>query len=187
MCIRDSAKTKITAMYNTYLKGNQTNLDELKSKINSGEVVVPVPNSTTIADLRKQNIGTFSYKFSVTVSANPSSPTTTTSSAITVAVTLGGAPVSGASVTLSTTGGSLSPTSGSTDSNGRFTSTYTSGDTGTFTITASVSKSGFASKSGNAQVTVTGIPVTWMYAGGAIVLIVVLVVIYYFFIRKKPT
>ena len=79
----------------------------------------------------------------------------------------------------------MSPTSGSTDSNGRFTSTYTSGDTGTFTITASVSKSGFASKSGNAQVTVTGIPVTWMYAGGAIVLIVVLVVIYYFFIRSE--
>jgi len=55
-----NAKTKIQAMYNTYLSGNQAKLDDLKNKIISGEVSVPVPTSTTIADLRKQYIGTFS-------------------------------------------------------------------------------------------------------------------------------
>jgi len=54
------AKTKIQTMYNTYLSARQADLDELKSKIISGDILVPVPASDMIALLRKQYIGTFS-------------------------------------------------------------------------------------------------------------------------------
>ncbi|MEM3488442.1 MAG: Ig-like domain-containing protein [Nitrososphaerota archaeon] len=95
---------------------------------------------------------------SVQVSANPSSITTSQQSTITVTVTSGGSPVSGASVSLTTTGGSLNPASGTTDSTGKFTSTFSSSSTGTFTITATASKSGYTQGSDNTQVTVTSTP-----------------------------
>jgi len=53
------AKTKIQTMYNTYLLGRQADLDELKNKIISGEIEVPVPTSATIPGLRYQYMGTF--------------------------------------------------------------------------------------------------------------------------------
>jgi hypothetical protein len=95
---------------------------------------------------------------SVQVTANPSSITTSQSSAITVTVTSGGSTIQGASVSLSITGGALTQTSGTTDSNGRFTSTFSSGATGTFTVTASASKSGYNSGSGSTQVVVSAVP-----------------------------
>lgn len=53
------AKSKIQTMYDTYLSKNQRDIDELQSKIISGDVKIPVPDSTTISSLRTQNIGTF--------------------------------------------------------------------------------------------------------------------------------
>lgn len=160
------AKLKISQMYDTYLKGNQTLLDELKSKIISGEIKVPVPDSSTIAGLRTQYIGAFKFKISVQVSANPSTISTMVgSSTITVKATLGGNALSGASVTFTSTGGSLNKTTGTTDSNGQFTTPFTSGDTGTFTITATVSKSGYAPQSGSTQITVSGVPAYLVLSG----------------------
>jgi basic membrane protein A len=54
-----SIKAKVQAMYDTYLSGHKADLDDLKNKIISGDVVVPVPTSGTIASLRTQYIGTF--------------------------------------------------------------------------------------------------------------------------------
>jgi len=49
-------------MYNTYLSAHQADLDELKSKILSGAVQVPVPTQDTIGPLRAQYEGTFTFK-----------------------------------------------------------------------------------------------------------------------------
>ena len=92
---------------------------------------------------------------SVQVSANPGSITTGRTSIITVTVTSGGSTISGALVSLSSTGGSLNPTSGTTDSNGKFTASFSSSTAGTFTITASASKSGYNPGSANTQVIVS--------------------------------
>ena len=94
----------------------------------------------------------------VQVSANPSSITTAQYSTIMVTVTSGGSTVSGASVSLGTAGGSLNPTSGTTDSYGRVTSAFSSSSTGTFTVSASASRSGYRSGSGSTQVAVTVVP-----------------------------
>jgi len=100
-----------------------------------------------------------SSTLSVVVTANPSSITTSQSSTITVTVTSGGSAVSGASVSLSSNGGTLNPTSGTTNANGQFTSSFSSSSTGTFTIDASASKSPYTPGSGNCQVTVTTQPI----------------------------
>jgi len=52
-------KSKVQTMYNTYLSSHQADLDELKSKIISGSVVVPVPASGDIAVLRALYEGAF--------------------------------------------------------------------------------------------------------------------------------
>jgi basic membrane protein A len=52
-------KSKVQTMYNTYLSSHQADLDELKSKIISGAVVVPVPASGDIAVLRALYEGAF--------------------------------------------------------------------------------------------------------------------------------
>jgi len=92
---------------------------------------------------------------SVQVSANPGSIATGQTSTITVTVTSDGSTVSGALVSLSSTGGSLNPASGTTDSNGRFAASFSSSTAGTFTITASASKSGYNLGSSNTQVIVS--------------------------------
>lgn len=92
---------------------------------------------------------------SVQVIANPNSFNTDQSSTITVTVTSGGSPVSSASISLSSNGGSLSSTSGTTNSNGQLTAVFSSNTAGAFIISASASKSGYTSGSGNTQVTVT--------------------------------
>jgi len=52
-------KSKVQTMYNTYLSSHQSDLDVLKSGIVGGTIVVPVPASDTIANLRTQYIGSF--------------------------------------------------------------------------------------------------------------------------------
>ncbi len=77
-------------------------------------------------------------------------------SQITVHVTAEGTVVGGASVSLSATGGSLNPTTGTTDANGDFKSTYTApGTSGTYTISAAASKTGYKEGSGTDQITVS--------------------------------
>jgi len=100
----------------------------------------------------------YESSLSVQVSANPNSITTEQYSTITVTVSSNGIPVPGATVILSNSGGSLSQASGTTDSNGRFTTTFFSSTSGTFIITASASKSGYNSGSSTIQVIVTYIP-----------------------------
>jgi len=52
-------KSSVQAMYNTYLSAHQADLDDLKSKIIGGSVVVPVPTSDNIGILRAEYEGTF--------------------------------------------------------------------------------------------------------------------------------
>ena len=97
---------------------------------------------------------------SVTVAIDPVAPRNY--SQVTVRVTTTeGTPLSDASVTVSATGGSLSPTSGTTDSKGEFKSTYTAPSvttTQTYTISATASKAGYISGSGSATITVKTLP-----------------------------
>ena len=81
------------------------------------------------------------------------------SSSITFIVTnKSGAPVSSADITISSPGGTLTPSSGKTNTAGRFTTSFTSQQVGTFFVTASVSKSGFCSGSTSTQLTVQSTP-----------------------------
>lgn len=97
---------------------------------------------------------------SIEVGVNPNNINTEQSSTITVTVTSKGSPVSSASISLSSNGGSLSSTSGTTNSNGQLTAVFSSNTAGTFIISASASKSGYTSVSGNTQVSVTATPST---------------------------
>ena len=66
-------------------------------------------------------------------------------------------PVGGASISLSATGGTFNPSSGATDPNGNFVTTYTSPSvtsSTTCTISATASKSGYTGGSGSDQITV---------------------------------
>ncbi|RSN71657.1 CARDB domain-containing protein [Candidatus Methanodesulfokora washburnensis] len=101
---------------------------------------------------------TITVPLSVQMTAKPSKITTSQISTIMVTVTSDGNPVSGASVSLSTTGGSLTKTSGVTDSNGQFTSAFSSSVTGSFTITARVSKPGYTGL-GSTQIVVSPLSV----------------------------
>ena len=78
----------------------------------------------------------------VQVTATPSGILTTQSSTITVTVTSDedGVPVPGAIVELTSDGGSLNVTSGTTDANGRFNASFSSSTPGTYTINATSSK-----------------------------------------------
>jgi hypothetical protein len=95
----------------------------------------------------------------VSVSETPDPVTSGGTSQVTVHVTSSadGSPVQGANVTVSVTGGSITPTSGTTDSNGDFKSTYhapTVTSTQTYTISATASKTGYNPGSGNDTITV---------------------------------
>jgi parallel beta-helix repeat protein len=104
------------------------------------------------------NIPPYPMPLYVTVSESPDPVTSGGSSQVTIRVTTtGGTPVSGASVSVSATGGSLSPTSGTTDANGDFKPTYTAPTvttTQTYTISATASKTGYTSGSGSDAITV---------------------------------
>ncbi|MEW5759570.1 MAG: Ig-like domain-containing protein [Candidatus Thermoplasmatota archaeon] len=60
-----------------------------------------------------------------------------------VTVTKDSSGISGMSITLTSTGGTITPASGSTDSNGRFTATFTASKKGSYTITAKATKIGY--------------------------------------------
>jgi parallel beta-helix repeat protein len=98
----------------------------------------------------------YPLKVSVTVAIDPVAPENY--SQVTVRVTTTeGMPLSDVSVSVSATGGSLSPTSGTTDSKGEFKSTYRAPivtKTQTYTISATASKAGYISSSGTATITV---------------------------------
>ena len=93
---------------------------------------------------------------SVTVAIDPVAPGNY--SQVTVRVTTTeGTPLSDASVSVSQTGGSLSPTSGTTDSKGEFKSTYTAPSvttTQTYTISATASKASYISGFGSDTITI---------------------------------
>jgi hypothetical protein len=95
----------------------------------------------------------------VTVSESPDPVTSGSNSQVTVYVTTtGGTPVSGASVSVSANGGSLTPTTGTTSATGYFTSTYTAPTvtaSTTFTISATASMTGYTNGSGSDTITVT--------------------------------
>ncbi|MEA1938927.1 MAG: NosD domain-containing protein, partial [Pseudomonadota bacterium] len=97
---------------------------------------------------------------SVTVAIDPVAPGNY--SQVTVRVTTTeGTPLSDASVTVSATGGSLSPTSGTTNSKGEFKSKYNAPNvetTQTYIISATASKAGYISGSGSATITVKTLP-----------------------------
>ena len=97
---------------------------------------------------------------SVTAAIDPVTPGGYSQVTVRVTTTKG-TPLSDASVSVSATGGSLSPTSGTTDSKGEFKSTYTAPSvetTQTYTISATASKAGYISGSGSATITVKTLP-----------------------------
>jgi parallel beta-helix repeat protein len=119
---------------------------------------------------------------SVTGTAGPSEVPPGATSTITIRVTDGTNAVSDATVVLSSNkGGDLSPTSGKTNANGYFTSTYTAPTATTetiITISANATKTGYISGQGQTQVTVNPSQpqpqsdlALWMYI--AVVIIVV--------------
>jgi PKD repeat protein/ribosomal protein L40E len=69
-----------------------------------------------------------------------------------------GDPVPAADVSVSSPGGTLNPSSGKTNAAGRFPTSFSSQHVGTFTVTASVSKTGYCSASASTQVTVDSTP-----------------------------
>jgi len=94
----------------------------------------------------------------VVVSVTPDSLTPDQSAAVKVTVTKGGTPVEGMSVALSATGGTLGATSGTTDANGVFSTTFKSSAKGAFTITATATKTGYETSEGKATVNVAEAP-----------------------------
>ena len=104
------------------------------------------------------NIPPYPMSLYVTVSESPDPVTSGGTSQVTIRVTTtGGTPVSGASVSVSATGGSLIPTSGTTDANGDFKPTYTAPTVTTpqtYTISATTSKTGYTSGSASDTITV---------------------------------
>jgi len=157
------------------------NLDENSSKIaivKINDTTGAIKNTKTGSDITvtpADNTVTFSAYFdgfsvyalqgytppkplSVSVSASPSSIYTGKTSTITVTATSSGVAVPDASVSLSATatGGSISPSSGTTNTNGKFTATYTAPSTaGTYKITATVSRIGYTIGTGDRDVIVT--------------------------------
>jgi hypothetical protein len=69
-----------------------------------------------------------------------------------------GDPVPSADITVSSPGGTLSPLSGKTNAAGRFPTTFSSQQVGTFVVTASVTKTGYCKASASTQVTVDSTP-----------------------------
>lgn len=95
---------------------------------------------------------------SVTVIASPTTIQSGQTSTITTRVTYDGTPISAATVTLSSDeGGTLSATSGNTDSNGYFTASFTAPSVTTqtaITIRANATKAGYLSGQSQAQIMV---------------------------------
>jgi hypothetical protein len=69
-----------------------------------------------------------------TMSVNPKSVGPNSKAAVTVTITDGVMPVSNAQVNLVSTGGTISPASGVTDSDGKFVAEFSSGSEGTYTL-----------------------------------------------------
>jgi parallel beta-helix repeat protein len=111
-------------------------------------------------DLRDFVSHSYPLNVSVTVAIDPVAPGNY--SQVTVHVTTTeGTPLSDVSVSVSATGGSLSPTSGTTDSMGEFKSKYNAPNIETtqiYTISATASKAGYISGSGSATITVKTLP-----------------------------
>ena len=93
----------------------------------------------------------------VLISKNFNSINTDQIATITVSVTSNGSPVSNAQISLSCNGGSLTKTSGTT-TNGQFTSEFSSKTTGSFTITATASKTSYTSAQTTTKITVNTPP-----------------------------
>lgn len=95
----------------------------------------------------------------VAVYSEPKSIERDKTSTVTVTVTgTDGDGISGASVKLETDSGRFSPVSGTTDSSGKFTSTFTPSDTGTATIKAQVMKEGFNDALNETSVEINPVP-----------------------------
>lgn len=94
----------------------------------------------------------------VSISASPSSINTVQTSTVIITVMNGTSPVSGASISLSRSGGSVSATTGTSNATGMFSTTFSPSTAGTFTVTAAASKSGFVNGQGSCSITVTAAP-----------------------------
>jgi len=122
-------------------------------------------------------------QLSVAVTANPTTIQSSQTSTITTRITYGGNPISGATITLSSDqGGTLSATSGDTDSSGYFTATFTAPTVTTprtITITANATKADYLSGQSQAQITVNpspqSDPTLWIYL--TILVIILLTVV----------
>ena len=73
-------------------------------------------------------------------------------------------PISGATVTLTSSGGNLKSTSGITDRSGKFATKFSSSLSGTFTINVTASSSGYLNGYDSVQVTVVNTPPTAYFA-----------------------
>jgi V8-like Glu-specific endopeptidase len=125
--------------------------------IDSGNNVAEFDEGNNIEYVSSTQL-TVTWPLYVSISESPDPVTSGGTSLVTVHVTTtGGASVSGASVTVSTTGGSLSPASGTTDSSGNFVTTYTPPSVSsitTYTISSTATKTGHSSGSGSDIITV---------------------------------
>ena len=129
------------------------------------------PNTYTVTHSTTNNCGTTpcaaqpvqinAQTLVPSVSVSPGTINSSQTSTVTVHVAVGASSVSGASVAVGTNGGTLNPTSGTTDINGNFASTYTAPSVTTstsYTISATASGTGYTSGSGSNTITVN--PVT---------------------------
>jgi len=123
---------------------------------------------------------------SVSVTANPSTVKSGETSTVTTQVTYSGNPISGAAVALSSNkGGTFTQSSGITDLNGYFTTTFTAPTVNTqtaVTITAEATKTGYVDEQDQTQITVSpsqptpsddGTPF-WLYLAIVFVIVAVL-------------
>ncbi len=132
------------------------------------------------------NITVYPGLLSVEVQANPSTVMSKESAVVTVYVTCNATPVANASITVSSTHGNLSDTTGFTDSSGRCTFIFNAPETTEqlplIVITANVTKNGYISEGNQTTITVTpetggGWPLTTILLILIPVAIVVIVVI----------
>ncbi|MEM3641547.1 MAG: hypothetical protein QXH37_06480, partial [Candidatus Bathyarchaeia archaeon] len=114
----------------------------------------------------------------VQVTANPSTIISKQQTEISIYVTCNAKPVTGASVTISSDSGSLSSTTGVTDSNGRCTFIFNAPETAadlSIVVEVNAAKNGYVSA--ESQITITVIPETGGWSITTILLITIPIVL----------
>ena len=98
--------------------------------------------------------GSTNLKVNVTTSPAEIDPGSQSTVTVTVKASSDNTPVSGVSVTLTVSGGTLDASSGTTNAQGQFTTAFKSTSSGTYNVTAKALKTGYSEATGTGKVTV---------------------------------